>query len=156
MDKYREPTAGPARAGQSFAEGTTGRIRRAVWVWLSPTADLRIPVRAYFDYDQADPCAVRVSFCLPQQRRVTWVFARDLLADGLSSPAGAGDIRIAPHQSVTGRSLRIMLTPPSGAAVVELHQRPVRAFLRDTEQLVPRGQENTDIDAFLKKCLNRT
>ncbi|CAM5358868.1 MULTISPECIES: SsgA family sporulation/cell division regulator [Streptomyces] len=151
MDQHREHAARPA--GRSPVAGPSETVRHDVWVWLAPTGTRRIAVRAHFDYDRADPCAVRVSFCLPHQRQVTWIFARDLLADGLYFPVGAGDIRIAPDGGPAGNNTRITLTPPSGAAVIQVRRASVRDFLRATERLVPRGQEEIDIDAFLKDCV---
>lgn len=151
MDQHREHAARPA--GRSPVAGPSETVRHDVWVWLVPAGTPRIAVRAHFDYDRADPCAVRVSFCPPYQRQVTWIFARDLLADGLYFPVGAGDIRIAPDGGPAGNNTRITLTPPSGAAVVEVGRASVRGFLRATERLVPRGQEEIDIDAFLKDCV---
>ncbi|MFH7341109.1 SsgA family sporulation/cell division regulator [Streptomyces sp. KHY 26] len=140
--------AGPTPSGDPSAT-----VRHEIWVWLAPAGTLRVPVRAHFDYDRSDPLAVRVSFFLPHQRQVTWVFARDLLADGLYFPVGAGDIHMSPDAASAGRKARITLSPPSGAVLIEVRKSAVRDFLRATERLVPRGQEDIDVDAFLRECL---
>lgn len=156
MDRHPERATEPDGTGRPGSAGAPGRIRHGIWAWLTLGATLRIPIRAYFDYDRTDPCAVCVSFSLRRQSRVRWVFARDLLADGLGLPAGAGDIHIAPHCSPTDRILRITLRPPSGRALIEVAQEPVRRFLHDTERLVPRGREEIDIDAFLSQLAEET
>jgi hypothetical protein len=151
MDQHREHAARPVE--RAPLDGPSGTVRHDIWVWLAPAGTLRIPVRACFAYDRTDPLAVRVSFNLPHQRQVTWVFARDLLADGLHFPVGAGDIRMSPDNGPAGGTARIVLSPPSGAALIEVRRSAVRTFLRATERLVPRGQETIDIDAFLRECL---
>jgi hypothetical protein len=153
MDQHREHAARSADQAQAPVAGTSDKVRHDLWVWLAPAGTIRIPVRAHFDYERSDPFAVRVSFCLPHQRQVTWIFARDLLADGLYFPVGAGDIHIAPDGAPTGRNARITLSPPSGAALIEVRKSAMRDFLRATERLVPRGQEEIDFDAFLKECI---
>lgn len=155
MDQHHEYAARAAdRERQEQDTAASGRVRHDIWARLAPAGTLRIPVRARFGYDTADPYAVRVSFCLPNRSEVTWIFARDLLADGLDVPVGAGDIRVAPKHSLTEWILHIMLTPPSGSALIEVRSARVRAFLRATERLVPRGAEKLDIEAFLGECLS--
>src|SRR5690349_12653864 len=44
------------------------------------------------EYDPSDPYAVRFTFHLPGDAPVTWVFARELLLDGISRPTGEGDV----------------------------------------------------------------
>ncbi|MEV5147113.1 SsgA family sporulation/cell division regulator [Streptomyces sp. NPDC052727] len=151
MDQHREHAARPA--GQAPPAGPSDTVRHGIRVWLAPAGTIRIPVRARFAYDRLDPCAVRVSFCPRHQHRVTWIFARDLLADGLYFPVGAGDIHIAPDGGPAGANVRITLSPPSGAALIEVRRAAVRDFLRATERLVPRGREEIDIDAFLAECV---
>ncbi|MFF0050766.1 SsgA family sporulation/cell division regulator [Streptomyces sp. NPDC005498] len=153
MDQRRERAAERADQHGPTTSPTAGRIRHAVRVWLAPAGTLRVPIRAHFEYDRRDPCAVRMSFPIPHLREADWIFARDLLADGLYFPAGAGDIHIAPKTSLTERSLRITLKPPTGTALIEVSRGEVRTFLRATEKLVPRGEENIDIDVFLKECI---
>ncbi|WP_289925368.1 SsgA family sporulation/cell division regulator [Streptomyces sp. S.PB5] len=147
MDQRREHAARAADPSQQdLGTETSGRIRHDIRGWLASAGTLRIPLRARFDYDPADPYVVRLSFCLPNHREVTWIFGRDLLADGLHLPSGAGDICVAPKAE---RILQIALTPLSGAALIEVRRARVGDFLKATERIVPRGQEKIDIDAFL-------
>jgi len=98
-------------------------------------------------YEPTDPFAVRVDVAGPG-RRSAWVFARDLLADGLRSlvPMGEGAVQV--HATS-------VLTEIHGA---DEHGRPVvlrlpwwntREFVRLTQSLVPRGQERCDVDAWV-------
>ena len=52
-------------------------------------------MRVVMRYDVGDPFAVRLDFD-PPPHGVNWVFARDLLMRGLSTPVGDGDVRIWP------------------------------------------------------------
>jgi len=60
---------------------------------------------------------------------------------------------MSPDAGSAGGNARITLSPPSGAALIEIPKSAVRDFLRATERLVPRGQEEIDVDAFLRDCL---
>src|SRR5688500_5703820 len=53
------------------------------------------PVAAELHYEPEDPYAVAVLFHTGQGK-VEWIFARDLLADGLLTSSGEGDILVRP------------------------------------------------------------
>ncbi|MFB7662781.1 SsgA family sporulation/cell division regulator [Kitasatospora sp. NPDC056138] len=106
-------------------------------------------------YDPADPYAIRLTFHLPGDAPVTWVFARELLLDGISSPTGEGDVHIHP----VGEELSevgVMLRSPEGDAVLRAPSPPLIAFLAGTDRLVPMGEERTgrDLDAQLALILS--
>jgi hypothetical protein len=101
-------------------------------------------------YDSADPYAVRVRFGEDvgttdagpdDDDGVEWLLSRELLRTGLSCPAGDGDVRIWPARSALD-VLFLQLRAPSGEALFELSAAVVGEFLRETEQLVPAGQES--------------
>ena len=67
-----------------------------------------LPVLANLRYETADPWAVRVAFQTGAKNEdgsgdgiVEWMFARQLLTDGVAKTVGEGDIRVWP--SVIGR-----------------------------------------------------
>ncbi|MEV7783036.1 SsgA family sporulation/cell division regulator [Kitasatospora sp. NPDC088351] len=105
-------------------------------------------------YDPIDPYAVRFTFHLPGDEPVTWVFARELLLDGISRPAGEGDVHIHP---VSGElsEVCIVLHSPDGDALLRASAAPLIAFLARTDRLVPMGQEITggELDAELADIL---
>ncbi|MER5861818.1 SsgA family sporulation/cell division regulator [Kitasatospora sp. NPDC002040] len=108
------------------------------------------------DYDPADPFAVRFTFHLPGDEPVTWVFARELLLDGISRPTGEGDVHIHP----VGEELSevcIVLHSPDGDARLSASAPPLIAFLARTDRLLPMGQELTgsELDDQLAAILSR-
>ncbi|GAB3878459.1 hypothetical protein GCM10029964_029140 [Kibdelosporangium lantanae] len=67
----------------------------AVFDLLAPRTPA-VPVKVELRYDTRDPYAVVAAFRTGRAGWVEWVFARDLLADGLIAEAGDGDVRIRP------------------------------------------------------------
>ena len=107
------------------------------------------PVTTRWAYDTTEPYALTVAFATDRGRWVEWVFARDLLIDGLTEPAGDGDFRVAPD---TDPDLVILeIIAPSGSAAFTLEREDVAAFLDRTLELVPAGTESAhfDVDRLL-------
>ena len=59
---------------------------------LVVSSESSLPVPAGLRYDTADPYAVHATFHTGAEETVEWVFARDLLAEGLHRPTGTGDV----------------------------------------------------------------
>ncbi len=113
-----------------------------------------VPLPVSLRYSAADPYAVRAVFS-GDGMEVEWVFARDLLRTGLSSPVGDGDVHVWPSWG-TGRELvMISLTSPDGQAVLEASAEDVRTFLDRTAAVVPDGEESLylDLDAAVARLL---
>ncbi|MEU6369578.1 SsgA family sporulation/cell division regulator [Streptomyces sp. NPDC046931] len=107
----------------------------------------RMPsIPAVLHYDRRDPFAVRMTFPAPatlEGVEVCWTFARELLTAGLESPEGHGDVRVRPY----GYDRTVLeFHAPEGTAVVHVHSREVRSFLRRTTELVPVGLEHLQVD----------
>ncbi|MEU6231710.1 SsgA family sporulation/cell division regulator [Kitasatospora sp. NPDC047058] len=116
--------------------------------------ELSFRIVAGLGYDPADPYAVRFTFHLPGDEPVTWVFARELLLDGLSGPSGEGDVHIHPVGGDLAE-VGIVLHSPGGDALLRASAAPLVAFLARTARLVPMGQELTggELDAQLADIL---
>lgn len=118
-----------------------------------------LPVRADLDYDVTDPYAVQVSFHTgsgaPGGDVVQWTFARQLLSDGVSVPAGEGDVQVWPSTGSSGTVVCLSLSSPSGRALFEVPLGDLVEFLGRTYQAVPTGGESdhVDIDAELALLL---
>src|SRR6266702_7766971 len=56
-----------------------------------------VPVSTRWTYRADEPYAITDAFATERGRWVEWIFARDLLIEGLAMPAGEGDLRIQPH-----------------------------------------------------------
>jgi Streptomyces sporulation and cell division protein, SsgA len=123
-----------------------------------------VPLVASMYYSGSDPYAVRMAFHVGTDEPVEWIFARDLLAAGIESRQGEGDVQVWPSavsvadtgdldligtaepQRNPGRVLNIELSSPFGQARFEAPAEALSAFLQRTYQIVPAGQESRFID----------
>ncbi|MFC5907469.1 SsgA family sporulation/cell division regulator [Streptacidiphilus monticola] len=124
---------------------------------LLASEDLAFETDVQLSYDAADPFAVSLTFHLPGDPPVTWVFGRELLLDGISRPSGEGDVRIAPVPGPDADfcDVDIKLCSPGGAAVLRSPAVPLIAFLGRTDRVLPMGQEHTEdsLDRKLEEIL---
>lgn len=119
-------------------------VDTAGWVRTDAEAET---VEVQLRYEPADPFAVTVELFGPG-RQETWVFSRDLLADGLRSmiPVGEGRVQVQATSVLT----EISYTEPSGETVVlRLPWWNTREFVRLSQAEVPRGREQLDVDAWV-------
>lgn len=120
-----------------------------------------LPVRAGLDYDLTDPYAVTVSFHTgaaggsSPTEVVQWTFARQLLSDGVTVPAGEGDVQVWPSYDGGSSVVCLSLSSPSGRALFEVPLPDLVEFLGRTYQAVPTGAESdhVDVDAELALLL---
>ncbi|RZS36915.1 sporulation and cell division protein SsgA [Herbihabitans rhizosphaerae] len=104
------------------------------------------PVRSRWTYQASSPYTVIAEFQTSHERWVRWMFARELLVDGLVGPAGIGDVRLRP-EGIPGREMLIVeIESPEGHAELELDITAVEAFVDATAELVPLGQESEHFD----------
>ncbi len=118
------------------------------------TADRSVTVLALMDYAAHEPYSVRATF-RTSEGDVNWVFARDLLAEGLRKPAGVGDIAVWPSRNSSGDVFCLSLSSPSGQALMEAPRSEVEGFLARTYTVVPAGSEGgmIDIDSLIDRLL---
>jgi hypothetical protein len=117
-----------------------------------------LPVRADLSYDARDPYALTVSFHTgsgPTADVVEWTFARQLLTDGVTAPAGQGDVRVWPGTTEGSPVVCLSLSSPSGKALFEVPVPELVEFLTMTYTAVPTGTESqhVDVDAELALLL---
>ena len=106
-----------------------------------------VPVAASFGYDPCDPFAVRAEFWLTAgEDPVVWVFARDLIAQGLETPAGQGDVGVWPSRSQGEPVVCLALSSPNGQALLECPRADLAGFLEQTLATVPAGDESLHLD----------
>jgi hypothetical protein len=122
---------------QAVVVNTAGWIRSDVEV---ETVDVAL------SYDPADPFAVRVDIT-GHERNLTWIFGRDLLADGLRSmvPIGEGDVQVQATSVLT----EISFLTDDRVVVLRLPWWNTREFVRLTQTEVPRGEESCDVDSWV-------
>jgi hypothetical protein len=123
-----------------------------------------VPLVASMYYSGSDPYAVRMAFHVGTDEPVEWIFARDLLAAGIESRHGDGDVQVWPspvsvaetgdldlvgeaeREETVGKVLNIELSSPFGQAHFEAPAEAMSAFLQRTYHIVPAGQEGRYID----------
>ncbi|MCU1593569.1 MAG: sporulation and cell division protein SsgA [Frankiales bacterium] len=118
-----------------------------------------LPVIAGLRYDSNDPWAVRVAFQTGGEGDgiVEWMFARQLLTDGVAKACGEGDVRVWPALHGTDRVVNLAMASPSGSALFEIDRDALVEFLQQTYLAVPTGNESevVDFDAELAALLSR-
>lgn len=123
-------------------------------VSVSPCPGLRVSVPARLRYHRADPYAVHLDCHTDLEEPITWLFARELLADGLEGWAGVGDVTIR-RSSADPELLAIALSTPGQTAVLHTPADPVRDFLQLCLGVVPFGAEHhyLDTETLLRRLL---
>ena len=102
-----------------------------------------------------DPYAVTARFLTPQGD-VLWTFARELLARGLTDPAGQGDVQIWPCLDTDGRAMIVIeLRSPDGELIAQARTQEVYRFVSRTLAMVPAGLESDylDVDELIGRLL---
>jgi hypothetical protein len=119
--------------------------RRLTLELIDPTGEAS-RLDGELEYSSADPFAV-VAVFRSGPIPIRWVFARDLLAEGLFSPAGDGDVHVWPSLGCEGQAVVVIeLTSPHGEALLQASSRDVSDFLHTTFGPVPRGAEDMELD----------
>jgi hypothetical protein len=107
------------------------------------------PMNVDIQYRSDDPHAVTLRFHT-QDQESTWLVGRELLSEGLLSPAGIGDVRLRPHH---GDVLVLELFTEDSHAVFHLSSDELHRFLESTYAVVPAGREVLDFELLLKDLL---
>ncbi|MEU0882447.1 SsgA family sporulation/cell division regulator [Lentzea sp. NPDC005914] len=107
------------------------------------------PMNVDLQYRSDDPHAVTMRFHARDQES-TWLCGRELLSDGILSPAGVGDVRLRPDH---GDVLVLELFTEDSHAVFHLSADELHRFLESTYAVVPAGREVLDFELLLKDLL---
>ena len=100
-------------------------------------------------YRPEEPYAVTATF-RTEWGDVVWTFARDLLRQGLTDPAGEGDVHIWPCLDENGGAVVVVeLSSPDGELVAQAPTREVTRFVNRTLARVPAGTESEYLDLDL-------
>jgi Streptomyces sporulation and cell division protein, SsgA len=121
-------------------------VTRELEVELLAPGRAPVAVQLLLHYELVDPFAVTASFRTTRSRPVTWVFARDLLAVGLDSPTGPGDVRIWPDRRAGRDQVCVSLSASGGEALLRLPFEQVADFLSTTYILCVPGEESEHLD----------
>ncbi|MER5905336.1 SsgA family sporulation/cell division regulator [Streptomyces mirabilis] len=120
-------------------------VMQGVAVQLVISRTYSLSMRMSLRYEPTDPYVVRAAFFTDTDEPAEWVLGRDLLADGLTGSAGCGDVRVWSAAGRGDQAMYILLGSPAGTALLEVPVEDVKAFLENTEALVPRGAESGHI-----------
>ncbi|RJK92942.1 SsgA family sporulation/cell division regulator [Vallicoccus soli] len=112
-----------------------------------------VPLPVVLRYRGEDPYAVHAEFRTGVDESVDWVFARDLVAEGVQRPAGEGDVRVWPSAGPGPATVFLALASPDGQALLQAPAAALRAFLDRTYDVVPSGTEAVDVDAAIGALL---
>lgn len=113
---------------------------------LLVSATTSLPLPAEFRYRPTDPYAIEATFNTGSAGQVRWVFAREILAAGVSAHAGAGDVKVWPSETSDDNTLCLSLESTEGTALLEAPRAAVQSFLRRAHKLVPPGREGQHLD----------
>ncbi|GGR30593.1 SsgA family sporulation/cell division regulator [Streptomyces netropsis] len=130
-------------------------IDQAVQARLIVSAPPARAVPARLRYERSDPFAVHIAFppaASLDGAEVEWTFARELLATGLNTSTGCGDVQVWP----CGADRTVLeFHAREGVAMVQLDTAELRRFLGRSYELVPAGTEagHLDVDSDLAALL---
>ncbi|MFI9580827.1 SsgA family sporulation/cell division regulator [Streptomyces sp. NPDC052236] len=141
-------------------------VKAGVVMSFVVSEELSFLVPVEIQYQSGEPYAVRMTFHLPGDPPLIWVFGRELLFDGIHRPSGEGDVRIAPIVPSTPTSpagpeglpdVGITLQVGRERALFRASAAPLLVFLDRTDELVPLGQESAygRFDSRLEEALGR-
>ncbi|MFE2578722.1 SsgA family sporulation/cell division regulator [Streptomyces sp. NPDC059378] len=144
--RTRPAVADRRRGGREKPMESVKTVIRRVAIQLVVARTYALPMRMSLRYEPTDPYVVRAAFSTDTDELAEWVLGRDLLADGLTGAAGSGNIRVWATVGRGDQAMYIVLGSPAGTALLEVPVQDVKAFLEDTQTLVPRGTESGHID----------
>ncbi len=121
-------------------------VTREIALHLVVPGDTAVPLPVTMRYDSRDPYAVHATFRTGRGEGVEWVFARDLLAAGMSRHVGEGDVRVWPGSQDGVEVVYIALTSPDGEALLAAPAGELAEFVRRAQALVPDGSESRYLD----------
>jgi hypothetical protein len=113
-----------------------------------------VPLVASLFYSGEDPYAIRIAFHVGLDEPVEWIFARDLLAEGITERTGLGDVQVWPSTATADPDsyepgqpvLNIELSSPFGQAHFEAPVKDISDFLRRTYRIVEAGEEGEHVN----------
>lgn len=116
---------------------------------------IRHEIDTVLGYRSSDPFAVAMTF-VTSDGKLVWTFGRDLLARGIESPVGDGDVHVAPAIGTRGRAMvSIELSSPDGRLVLQARSSDISDFLARSVAVVPPGAESDyfDVDMLITQVL---
>ena len=116
---------------------------------------IRHEIDTVLSYAASDPFAVAMTF-VTSDGSLVWTFGRDLLLRGTETPAGEGDVHVAPAIGISGRAMvSIELSSPDGHLVLHASAADVKDFVARSAAVVTPGTESDhfDVDLLISQLL---
>jgi hypothetical protein len=110
------------------------------------TSSLAVRLNCAFSYRTDDPLAVTLVFGDDTEWPVRWVLCRELLAAGLVSRQGEGEVVLWPAPDDDGPSSFCLRVGGDRTALFEIPVGPVAEWLAGTYAMVPPGTELSGVD----------
>ncbi|MFJ1878691.1 SsgA family sporulation/cell division regulator [Streptomyces chartreusis] len=159
VPRERRVEAGTARCELKEPTRASGMMLRRKMVDGRPQLSAELPMLFHFDeheslaltsdlqtrltYRALDPYAVEARFRTDDHRETVWIFARDLLKNGLERRDGLGDVAVWPGNGMIGEPrVFLRISSPEGSALLSAADTDVRAFLEAIGGLVAYGAEH--------------
>lgn len=133
----------------------TTAVRQDVVLGCVDEAGHSMTLNAELGYDPVEPYAVSATFHTATGD-IVWTFARELLVQGLASPAGDGDVHVWPCLDEGGRAIVIVeLSSPDGELLVQIGSKDAYRFVNRALAAVPLGTEgeHLDLDLLVQQLL---
>lgn len=135
----------PRRGGSEMSGNLPTAVTAELFLQMVLDLDRTVDVPCALEYRAEEPYAVRATF-RTGSADIEWMFARDLIAEGLSRPTGEGDVVVWPEDGDDHHLVLIALNSPTGQAVLEADRSEIEQFLRRTYDIMPAGQESSALD----------
>jgi hypothetical protein len=103
-----------------------------------------------FDYDVADPYAIKVTF----EGGVVWHIDRELLSGGLRHRVGEGDVRIWPTSALD--FCMVLRNPRAGDCYISMPRAPIDKFSAQVQATAAWSTPQVSMDAELDRLLGRS
>lgn len=138
-----------------MSETTPSAVTAEIFLRMVVDSDTTIDVPCSLDYRAEEPYAVRATF-RTGAADIEWTFARDLMSEGLTRPAGEGDVVIWTESTGPKPLMLVALNSPSGQAVLEADKSVMEVFLARTYDIVPAGSESMEVlvDSWISQILS--
>ncbi len=139
---------------EDMASNLPTAVTAELFLQMVVDLDRTVGIACALEYRAEEPYAVRATF-RTSQADIEWMFARELLAEGLSKPAGEGDVVVCPEYSGSQPLVLIALNSPTGQAFLEADRSEIVQFLDRTYDIVPVGAESEalDLDSWIAAIL---
>jgi hypothetical protein len=105
-----------------------------------------VDVPTTLGFHQEDPYAITLTF-RAGSGDVIWLVARDIVLQGLTAPAGEGDIKVYPSIDDDAHAVTVLdFSSPDGRLVGQVPTRELQDFIAESMTVVPVGSEAQFLD----------